>query len=58
MSVLKEPEVNWDSNQMVEVTLNEPDDFSQGKRNTDSYWCRIEEGEENISVLPHTSQAR
>ena len=27
MSVIKEPEVNWDPNQMVEVTLNEPDDF-------------------------------
>ena len=27
MSVLKEPEVNWDPNQMVQVTLNEPDDF-------------------------------
>ena len=27
MSVLKEPEVNWDPNQMVEVTQNEPDDF-------------------------------
>ena len=27
MSVLKEPEVNWDPNQMVEVTRNEPDDF-------------------------------
>ena len=27
MSVLKEPEVNWDPNQMVEVTLNEPDEF-------------------------------
>ena len=27
MSVLSEPEVNWDPNQMVEVTLNEPDDF-------------------------------
>ena len=27
MSVLKEPEVIWDPNQMVEVTLNEPDDF-------------------------------
>ena len=27
MSVLNEPEVNWDPNQMVEVTLNEPDDF-------------------------------
>ena len=26
-SVLKEPQVNWDPNQMVEVTLNEPDDF-------------------------------
>ena len=27
MSVLHEPEVNWDPDQMVEVTLNEPDDF-------------------------------
>ena len=27
MSVLREPEVNWDPNQMVEDTLNEPDDF-------------------------------
>ena len=27
MSVLKEPEVNWDPTKMVEVTLNEPDDF-------------------------------
>ena len=27
MSVLRDPEVNWDPNQMVEVTLNEPDDF-------------------------------
>ena len=27
MSVLREPEVNWDPNQMVEVTLNEADDF-------------------------------
>ena len=27
MSVLREPEVNWDPIQMVEVTLNEPDDF-------------------------------
>ena len=27
MSVLRDPEVNWDPDQMVEVTLNEPDDF-------------------------------
>ena len=27
MSVLGEAEVNWDPDQMVEVTLNEPDDF-------------------------------
>ena len=27
MSVLREPEVNWDPDQMVEVTLNEPDDI-------------------------------
>ena len=27
MSIVKEPEVNWSQDQMVEVTLNEPDDF-------------------------------
>ena len=27
MSVVKEPEVIWNPDQMVEVTLNEPDDF-------------------------------
>ena len=27
MSVVKEPEVTWNPDQMVEVTLNEPDDF-------------------------------
>ena len=27
MSVVKEPEVDWSPDQMVEVTLNEPDDF-------------------------------
>jgi len=27
MSVVKEPEVAWSPDQMVEVTLNEPDDF-------------------------------
>ena len=26
-SVLKEPDVKWNPDQMVEVTLNEPDDF-------------------------------
>ena len=27
MSVVQEPEVNWDPSQMVEVVLSEPDDF-------------------------------
>ena len=27
MSVVQEPEVKWSSDQMVEVILNEPDDF-------------------------------
>ena len=27
MSIVKEPEVSWSQDQMVEVTLNEPDDF-------------------------------
>ena len=52
MSVLREPEVNWDPNQMVEVTLNEPDDFLK-VRETYSYWCRIKERKENISILSY-----
>ena len=27
MSVVREPEVKWSPDHMVEVTLNEPDDF-------------------------------
>ena len=27
MSVVQEPEINWSPDQMIEVTLNEPDDF-------------------------------
>ena len=27
MSVIQEPEVKWSSDQMVEISLNEPDDF-------------------------------
>ena len=27
MSIVKEPEVNWNQELMVEVQLNEPDDF-------------------------------
>ena len=27
MSVVKEPEVNWSSDQMIEICLSEPDDF-------------------------------
>tara|TARA_B100000963_G_scaffold92359_1_gene79475 strand:+ start:25 stop:456 length:432 start_codon:yes stop_codon:yes gene_type:complete len=27
MSVVKEPEVNWSSDQMIEISLGEPDDF-------------------------------
>ena len=33
MSVVKEPEVQWNPDQMVEVTLNEPDDFLKVQRN-------------------------
>ena len=27
MSVVKEPELNWSSDQMIEISLSEPDDF-------------------------------
>ena len=31
MSTVKEPEVNWNQDLMVEVQLNEPDDFLKGR---------------------------
>ena len=58
MSVVQEPEVKWTPDQMVEVVLNEPDDFFEGTRNFDSYRSRITKGKENLSVLPYSSQAR
>jgi len=34
MSVVKEPEVKWAPDQMVEVILNEPDDFLKVRETT------------------------
>ena len=31
MSVVKEPEVNWSSDQMIEISLSEPDDFLKAR---------------------------
>ena len=53
MTTTTEPEVKWSQDQMVEVLLNEPDDFSKGKRNSHKNWCSIKKGKEIISKLPY-----
>ena len=47
MSVVQEPEVKWSPEQMVEVVLNEPDDFLK-VRETDTN-LSIKERKENLS---------
>ena len=39
-----EPTVQWSQDQMVEVTLNEPDDFLKSKRNSHKNWSSIQKG--------------
>jgi len=39
MSAFVEPEVSWSQDQMIEVVLNEPDDFLKVRETLDSYWC-------------------
>jgi len=47
MSVVQEPEVKWTPDQMVEVILNEPDDF-----------LKVRETLTRIGVLSYSAQAR
>ena len=37
MSVVKDPVVKWSPDQMVEVTLNEPDDFNMVNEHPSRY---------------------
>ena len=41
MTMTVEPTVEWSQDQMVEVVLNEPDDFLKVPRNSDPYWSCV-----------------
>ena len=51
-----EPTVDWSQDQMVEVLLNEPDDFLK-VRETLTRIGVASRKEETLSVLPHPAQA-
>tara|TARA_B100001113_G_scaffold58629_1_gene44195 strand:- start:3120 stop:3287 length:168 start_codon:yes stop_codon:yes gene_type:complete len=55
MSVLKEPEVKWNPDQMVEVTLNEPDDFLKVRETLTRIGVASRKEKEDISVLSYSS---
>jgi hypothetical protein len=55
MSVVQEPEVNWTPDQMVEVILNEPDDFLKVRETLTRIGVASRKGKENLSILPYSS---
>ena len=52
---MTDPTVEWSQDQMVEVFLNEPDDFLKVRETLHTYRSGIKEGEETLSVLPYPS---
>ena len=55
--MISEPEVKWSADQMIEVTLNEPDDFLK-VRETLTRIGVASRKEKKIPVLSHSTQAR
>ena len=50
MSQTIEPQVQWSQSEMVEIVLNEPDDF-ESKRDSHTYWCRLLGKKRNFTNL-------
>ena len=46
--------IEWNPNSMLEVTLNEPDDFLK-VRNINKNWCSISQGQQTLSIMSYTS---
>ena len=55
MSVVKEPEVQWNPEQMVEVTLNEPDDFLKVRETLTRIGVASKKREKDISIMSYSS---
>jgi hypothetical protein len=56
MSVVQEPEVNWTPDQMVEVILNEPDDFLKVRETLTRIGVASRKEKKDLSILPYPSQ--
>ena len=54
MSVVRESEVKWSPDQMVEVVLSEPDDFLKVRETLTR--IGVASRKENISILPYFAQ--
>ena len=55
MSVVREPEVRWTPEQMVEVVLGEPDDFLKVRETLTRIGVASREREKNLSVLSYSA---
>ena len=53
-----EPTVEWSQDQMVEVLLNEPDDFLKVRETLTRIGVASRQREETLSVLPHLCTSR
>ena len=57
MSTTVEPTVQWSQDQMVEVLLNEPDDFLKVRETLTRIGVASRKEKKTLSILPHPAQA-
>ena len=55
MNSIVEPQISWSPDQMIEITLNEPDDFLKVRETLTRIWCSVKKGKKTISVLSHST---
>ena len=55
MTQTTEPQVNWSQDKMIEVRLNEPDDFLKVRETLTR--IGVASGKKTLSILPYSSQA-
>ena len=58
MTQTTEPQVNWSQDQMVEVKLNEPDDFLKVRETLTRIGVASRKEKKALSVVSHPSQTR
>jgi hypothetical protein len=57
MTMTVEPTVEWSQDQMVEVVLNEPDDFLKVRETLTRIGVASRKEKKTLSVMPHPAQA-